>query len=134
MATVGVTVEEFLNKGCGCKMGTNKENCLVNFERADVVRIRDSFLELNNSEKDMFVLSLFCQQKRPADEIQALHLMIEGKKICRNMFLFLLNISKEKLQNLSKHYNTHGQVSRRHGNCGKTPYNAHLFDTRYHVK
>jgi len=133
MSTVNITVTEIIEKGCGCKYGANKENCLVGFEREDIQRIRNNFLELENAEKDMFVLSLLCQQRKPGEE-QQLNFIMEGKKICRTMFLFFLSISKEKLQKIGKHYANHGLTARRHGNCGKAPSNSHSFETRRHVK
>jgi len=134
MSTVNITVSEFYAKGCGCQYGVEKENCLTGFDRADIERIRDAFLEMDSTEKDMFVLSLMCQQRKPGEESHGLTYMMEGKKVCRTTFLFLLSISKEKLQRISQHYNDNDLTARRHGNCGKAPSNSHSFETRRHVK
>ena len=128
MAVVNVSTEEFLAKGC-CKA-----NCIREFQIADIERIRDSFFDLTSEEKDIFVLSLFVNWFKPGDTFDAVDYRIEGRKLCRQAFLFLINISKTKLQNLRQHYNQEGLQSRRHGNVGRAPPNSHLFETRETVK
>ena len=127
MAVVNITIGEFLQKGCGCK-----SNCIG--ECTDIQRIRDSFLALTSEEKDIFVLSIFMQSFKPGESVDLINYCIEGKRICRQTFLFLTNISKWKLQNLKGHYNENGLVSRRHGNVGRAPPNSHSFETRKTVK
>ena len=115
MAVVNVSTEEFLAKGC-CKV-----NCIREFPIADIERIKDSFFDLFDWFKTW-------------DTSEAVDYRIEGRKLCRQAFLFLINISKTKLQNLRQHYNQEGLQSRRHGNVGRAPPNSHLFETREIVK
>ena len=129
MAVVNITIGEFLQKGCGCK-----SNCIGEFQCTDIQRIRDSFLALTSEEKDIFVLSIFMQSFKPGESVDLINYCIEGKRICRQTFLFLTNLSKSKLQNLKGHYNENGLVSRRHGNVGRAPPNSHSFETRKTVK
>ena len=124
MAVVNISIEEFLAKGC-CK-----QSCLSKFEVTDIERIRDSFLDLTNEEKDTFILSIFVQCFRPSETSNTAEYRIEGKQLCRKLFFFLLNISKTKLQNLRSHYHQEGLQSRKHGNVGQGPPNSHSFETR----
>ena len=131
MAVVNITIEEFSQKGCGCK-----NNCIAEFQRPDIQRIRDTFLALTGEEKDIFVMGIFMQSFKPGEMIDntLINYCIEGKKVCRQTFLFFINISKWKLQNLKGHYNENGLSSRRHGNVGRAPPNSHSFETRKTVK
>ena len=124
MAVVNISIEEFLAKGC-CK-----QSCLSKFPVPDIERIKDCFFDLTNYEKDTFILSIFVQCFRPGEKSDTVEYRIEGKQLCRQAFLFLVNISKTKLQNLRDHYNQEGLQSRRHGNVGRAPPNSHSFETR----
>ena len=79
-------------------------------------------------------MSLFTQWFKPGQSSDAIEYRMEGKKLCRQTFLFFTNISKTKLQNLRVHYNQEGLQSRRHGNVGRAPPNSHSFETRQTVK
>jgi len=56
------------------------------------------------------------------------------KKTCKTTFLYLLNISNHKFQNIATHYDTEGLTSRVHGNKGRLPHNTTPFDAKTHVK
>ena len=128
MAVVNISIEEFLKKSC-CK-----NNCVRGFNVTDIERIRDSFLDLTTEEKDIYILSLFTQWFKPGQSSDAIEYRMEGKKLCRQTFLFFTNISKTKLQNLRVHYNQEGLQSRRHGNFGRASPNSHSFETRQTIK
>ena len=129
MAVVNCSVQEFIDEGCRCKL-----NCIHSFSKEDCGRIRDSFMDLTNEEKDLFLMGIFALFFKPGESSDVLEYQLEGKRICRQTFLFLTNISKYKLQNLRKHYNREGLSARRHGNTGRVPSNSHTFETRKIVK
>ena len=57
-----------------------------------------------------------------------------GKIICRDTFIFLHAISKDKLTALLKHYRSHGAISAKvHKLSKKLPKNALTFDKTKHV-
>ena len=69
-----------------------------------------------------------------AGEMSQVNFQMEGKKVCRQAFLFLTSTTKWKLQNLKCHYNQEGFISRRHGNTGRSPHNSYSFNTINAVK
>ena len=137
MAIVSVSIEDFLRTGCGCKMGPNGLSCVSLFSREDFVDCRDSFLELTKEEKDMFLLSFFAMTRLPKKHVDKKSLQpfkIYGKSVCKITFLYLLNISKHKYQNIADHYLENGLVILEHGNKGRLPHNTASFETKEHVK
>lgn len=135
-ASTATSTEEFLEKGCDCKLGNGGTQCITNFSREQFEQCRYSFMELSNDEKDLFILSFLTLSRMPGDDIDRHYstFTMYGKKVCRKTFLFLLNISKNKYSNICKHYSNNGLVSRSHGNKGRLPSNSHSFETKKHVK
>jgi len=134
MASVNAPVDEFLRIGCGCQNGPNGRQCIENFSKEEFVSCRDSFLELSKDEKDLFILSfLTLTRKRGANERHS-SFTIYGEKTCKTTFLYLLNMSKHKFQNIAEHYQSDGLTSRVHGNKGRLPHNTFPFDCKKHIK
>ena len=77
MGVVNKSIDELLEKGCGCKL-----NCITTFTIADVERIRDSFLALTSEEKDIFFMGLFIVSFK-ANTGGTIVFQLEGKKLCR---------------------------------------------------
>ena len=50
-----------------------------------------------------------------------------GKAVCEDAFQFIHKLGKKKLENLRKHFKTHGVSARIHGLKGRQPPNAHSF-------
>ena len=127
----------FLRTGCGCKMGPNGLSCVSLFSREDFVDCRDSFLELTKEEKDMFLLSFFAMTRLPKKHVDKKSLQpfkIYDKSVCKITFLYLLNISKHKYQNIADHYLENGLVIREHGNKSRLPHKTAPLETKEHVK
>ena len=123
MASVSTSVDEFLRIGCGCKIGPLGGQCIENFSKEEFVSCCDSFLELSKDEKDLFVLSfLTLTGKRKCDDRYS-HFTIYGEKTCKTTFLYLLNMSRHKFQNIAEHYLSNGLTSRVHGKKGSLPLN-----------
>lgn len=110
----------------------------------NAVLSRLQYLELSAFEKDIAILAkIACgahmlaeTEKRTQTEWQRnrTDFYHHGKIICRNTFIFLHAISKDKLTALLKHYRSHGVSARVHKLSKKLPKNAFTFDeTKYVV-
>ena len=136
-STKETTVTEYLEKGCGCKFGSHGSWCITNFTRAEFEDFKDSFSELSKEEQDMFVLSFFAMNRLPgknADRTVPTTFKIYGRSVCRKTFLYLLNFSKKKYQNIADHYLAKGLTSRIHGNKNRLPHNSTPFEMVEHIK
>ena len=82
--------------------------------------------ELTNAEKDLVLLGMICSsinatpmtltEKQNNNWRKASRMRwyyYEHRRICRDTFLFLMDISRDKLTNLKKHYLENGLVPRR---------------------
>ena len=134
--TLNVSVEEFLETGCGCKYGEEGQECISNFAQEEFKNCRNYFTELTKEERDLFILSHLFINRAPGkvNENKRIPYRIYGKPVCKTTFLYLLNISKNLLQNVSQHYNSEGLTPRVHGNKGRLPSNTSSFETTSHVK
>ena len=128
---VKIDVDTFLEKGYGCKHGPEGGQCSNRFTKGELISLQDYFLEMTNEEKDLFVKSVMLTQKEPSEQ-KYLTYKLYGKRLCRETFLFIINISKTKLLNITKHYDENGMGRRRHGNKG--PSNTIPFDAKVYVK
>ena len=134
---VGLSLDDFLANGCNCNLGLNNGSCLESFPREEFIECRDKFLELTNEEKDMLVMSYFTINRmpnKPVDKKMIPGYKIYGYKVCKRSFLYLMNISSNKYQNIADHYNRNGFTARRHGNKGRLPSNTSSFETTEHVR
>ena len=63
-------------------------------------------MELTNEEKDMFLMSYFTMNRKPSEPVDKKRIpgyKIYGYNVCKRSFLYLLNISKKKYQNIADH-------------------------------
>ena len=82
--------------------------------------------ELSNAEKDLIILGMICcsinatpltitakqhNDWRKSSRIRCFY--HEHRRICRDTFLYLMEISKDKLTNLKKHYLENGLAPRK---------------------
>lgn len=70
--TETVTIQEFINKDCGCKLGPESSECIFKFTESQVTECRNSMQERSSDEQDLFVLSflqLFCEPTYLSKEV-----------------------------------------------------------------
>ena len=128
MAIVGVSIEDFLANGCSCTFGDDKKSCLENFPRNEFIECREKFLELNMKKRTCY----FAMNRKPSEPVDKKRIpgyKIYGYNVCKRSFLYLLNISKKKYQNIADHYNQNGLTARQHGNKERLQSNTSSFST-----
>ena len=121
---------------CCCKLFEGKP-CSTMLDPVDLLNCRMQSLSLSRNELDMCIsakisVGLHCtastisshrkyQTERKRDRMTYMH---EGKKICRDTFMFMHGIFKDRLEALLRHYKQEGIQPRQHGNLHRLPANA----------
>ncbi|KAH3812649.1 hypothetical protein DPMN_141086 [Dreissena polymorpha] len=123
------TVRQFLEIGCGCK---NK--CTVNFEIGQVYHHILNMRELTKAEKDIIVMSnlkcgndLTTKRGKPRKRSMVSYNAFQ-KPVCKKTFMLVNDIGRSALENLVDHYKQNGPLPRKHGNVGKKPSQAVIYD------
>ena len=135
-------VEQYIGEGkCGCQKGGSGQPCSVCLSTSDVTAYKLDMSELDRTELDLVVL-VQLQSGMHSDNLltntrgatkplvrqqSTYNYSFKGQSICREMFLFLHGISKERLYNLAHHLVANGVVPRIHGNTKRTPKHACSF-------
>ncbi|XP_066913328.1 uncharacterized protein [Clytia hemisphaerica] len=119
--------DKFYNEHC-CKLGKGSSACHLQFIRGDIEELRDSILELHESERDMMIIGFLLSQKGKIGE--HLEYSLRGTRICREFYLFSHAISKKLFSVVSKHFEENGPVPRVHGNTNRLPHNVFTLETR----
>ena len=126
-------VKEFLQVGCGC-LKWNGKQCCKQFTLEHVTEIRMGMLELLSKELDLILMGQIMANNNTSVSVNTenrhesttrtkaytFH-FLQGKPICRKMFLFLHSIGKNCLKNVIKTVQTHGITPRVHGNTKRLP-------------
>ena len=126
------TISEKLRTGCKCKQG----NCLSSFDKDDIYQLWLTLSELDGNEYDLMILGKLQEcsstsssrlKNKDQRERQRFKYTFLGKAVCEDAFQFIHKLGKKKLENLRKHFKTHGVSARIHGLKGRQPPNAHSF-------
>ena len=139
-------VQRFLTDGCGCHLADGP--CSSTFTVEGVEDYRSQCSKLTRAELDMAILgqlsaftntsTLTVHSSRhrhaPANH-QRMYMSFwhGGRRVCKNMFLFLHTISKKRLHNLQESHEQNGLAPRRHGNTRRLPANAISFPDKQRV-
>ena len=116
-------VDKFNKDGCGCTLGSNGSGCSLQFSKDEIEAHRMMANEMDKSEKDLVLLSMFHYELDKTDD--KLRYRIHGKSVCRSTFLFLFDASPKLFYTLRAHYFENGLVPRVHGNKDMLPVNTH---------
>ena len=126
------SIGKFIKDGCGCANGLGGSHCSGLFSLNEIESHRRSMQELETSEKDLVILSLFhFHLNRNSDKLV---FQIGGKHVCRKTFLFIFDTSYRVFYTLRCHYLENGLVLRSHGNKNRMPSNTHSLTTNESVK
>ena len=141
-------VVEYIQRGkCGCKKATNGQPCSSSFSSQDIIAHRLDMSELDHTELDLVIMAQL-QSGMHSDKLLTntrgaarpevcqritYSFSFKGQSICRETFLFLHTISKERLYRLAHHLTSHGVVPRVHGNKQRKPKHACTFVEINHV-
>ena len=135
-----VLVQRFLSEGCGCDLAN--VSCSSIFTAESLESYRSQCKELSRAELDMAILgqlsastnistlSIHSTQYRHAATARKRTYMSfyhGGRRVCKNMFLFLHTISDTRLRNLQQSLRENGLTPRRHGNTRRLPANTVSF-------
>ena len=118
------TVDEFMNKGCSCKLGVQGSPCSQQLSRETIEWTRQNCLELTKSELDPIVLSQIHSLQNATPTRNRSMFYIYGVQICFDTYLYLHCVSRKRYQNLVQHYKIHGLSPRIHGNAKRLPVNS----------
>lgn len=131
------------NFTCKCSHN-NGDQCWTAFSTEEIDSFKLQYIALTREELDICILSkLSCflhvdpMTKRPKQKEQTVRkssradYFHHGHRICRDFFMYLHGIGKDKLTALIKAYKLNGVEPRNHKNSKKAPAHALLFrDTR----
>lgn len=130
---------------CSCKYH-DSQPCSLLFTPVELCELRAHWQSLSRDELDLIVLSQIqagihdgkktqkAKKKKQSDRCRVrVDYFYKGLKICRDTFMYIHGIFKDRLSNLITHYTEHGVVTRLHGNKNRLPPNALTFEQRLHV-
>eukprot|EP00111_Clytia_hemisphaerica_P011354 TCONS_00033249-protein len=123
--------EKFYREHC-CKLGEGSSACHLPFSRAEIEELRDTMLELHETERDMVIIGFLLSQKGKTGE--HLEYSLRGIRVCRDFYYFSHAFSKKLFSTVSKHFEEKGPVPRTHGNTNRLPHNVFSLETREMAK
>ena len=122
--------------GCSCS-----NNCLSQFTITEVYSFYLLLREMNKTEKDMLILGKLQILSRGGSSVQHANRVQPGKRkrvtcdyrfdyrsVCKDAFIFLHDMSTKQLNNLLKHLQNNGPISREHGLTGRMPATTYPFE------
>ena len=130
------TVEGFMVKTCGCKLGPSKTPCSRQFSLDVVKNFRSDCLQLSRDQLDLAVTAQLSSCRTHKDTIPPSYrgsidnfrphtsFSFRGIRICSDMFLLLHAMSDKRFKNICKHFDSEGLVERIHGNVRRLPSNT----------
>lgn len=132
-------VHDFVQRGCGCHMGPSGSSCSSQFTVEQILTSRGDCLELTRAELDLVILGMFraCLSNTRAGKRKrwsCVEYCYRGIQVCKSMFMFLHAVAHTRLENLRKHFQSVGLVTREHGNKRKLPHNCSSTQTVNDVK
>ena len=121
--------EQGLEVRCDC----SKVNCSLNFDRDRVEAHILSLREMQRDEKEMYIMGALQtiggeNTRGGKRKRMRFAYSYEGKKVCRRVFRYIFDIGHRTLKSIIKHINENGRVPRTHGNKGKKPKHALVYD------
>ena len=115
---------------CGCSMA-----CLRKFTQEEIDIHRLNMQEMEKEEKELIIMGVLMSTQfekeassRGKRKHQYFAYSFQGEKVCAGAFRFIYDIGKKAMRNLKLHLEKNGPVPRRHGNLGRRPHNAFLFN------
>ena len=126
-------IEHFLERTCGCKVGSGKSPCFGLISRETITQMRNNCHQMSRSELDFTILAqlnaLRTHSDAPSDCAEkhfrpTTKYFVHGLPVCQKMFCFLHTIGKDHLVNLCAFVDDNGVTERIHGNSKRTPHNA----------
>ncbi|XP_060555741.1 uncharacterized protein LOC132716472 [Ruditapes philippinarum] len=119
-----------LFKHCNCE---NK--CIEKFSSSDINDHILSIRDMLKEEKEQLIMTILntvkisdADTRRGSRKRPTSLYCFEGKKICRQAFMILYDITDFSLRALCEHVHGHGVSPRKHGNTGRKPIHALHFD------
>ncbi|KAH3898417.1 hypothetical protein DPMN_022647 [Dreissena polymorpha] len=125
-----LAVEHFM-KGCGCG-----RHCQKNFTPSSVYQSILDMCEKSKDEKEMFLMGILSNcldtsssTKRGKKGFRVrTHFAINGASVCRETFQLFFDVKRAVLYALIQTVNQGGCTPRTHGNRGRKPKHALMFD------
>lgn len=130
---------------CCCKFNKNQP-CSLLFLLDEIKDLRESHQALEKEELDLVILAQIqsgirdgpmTERPRQKEQTERKRVRVEyrykGAQICRDTFMFIHGIFKDRLTNLIQHYQQNGVTSRTHGNTKRTLHNALTYEQRVNV-
>lgn len=121
---------------CNCKY-FNGGKCSSALKEEELLSLRMRHLELDSTALDLVILAQIRSHIHRGQETVSskkgsqssrkryrLDYFYEGQKICRDTFMYMHGVFKDRLAALLKHYLENGVTPRTHGNKGKVPKHA----------
>lgn len=133
-------VKTFWENTCRCKLAEGDKPCSTTLSLDDFYDSRNNCNELSSAELDLVILgaiqsSLNCNEisvsgtSEKQRKVSRMAFYYHGKRICRESFLFLHCLSKNRFCSLVKHYRINGLTLRVHGNKKWLPSSAFSTET-----
>lgn len=123
-------IKQLVKDGCSCKQECSNG---IDVEKAfdHILSVR----EMTKEEKEMYIMGALINscgeettkrgKKRKRTRIQYRYV---GTNVCRKTFMLLYDIGRHAIEALVAHVKKQGAITRRHGNAGKKPQHALVFD------
>ena len=131
---------------CSCKLYNDGQPCSLRFTPIELKDLRSTHQSLSKEELDMNILAQIQagihdgeKTQRPKQKEQSDRKKVrvdyyhKGAKICRDTFMYIHGVFKDRLTDLIKHFQEEGMVARVHGNTNRRPHNALTFEQRLDV-
>lgn len=125
---------KFISKTCRCKLGPELTPCSSIFSKETIIDQREKCFELEKFELDMVILgqlqafSSNIKTDEPTQRKKYMEFLFNGRRVCRETFMFMHTLSQKKYHNLLVHYGKNGLISREHGNLHCIPHNRIPFN------
>ena len=133
-------VTAFATNTCRCRFGEGEKPCSASLSMDEFVESRNNCHELTSTKLDLVILGaiqslLNCNESsisgRSYKHRQQTHMAFyyHGKRICKQTFLFLRCLNKNRFCSLLKHYRKKGLSVRGNGNKKRLPSSVFSSET-----
>ena len=132
---------------CSCKLNDDQP-CSHLFTPVELQDLRVMHQAVNKDELDLAILAQIraglhdhdgkmtnrCKQKQQSERVRIrVDYSHKGLKICRDAFMFIHGIFKDRLTNLISHFWEHGVEPHVHGNTNKKSKDALTYEERVYI-
>jgi len=119
-------IQKFVENGCGCNLGSSKNQCSYNITINQFRAVRSNMAELTHDELDLVIMgqvmagtfqeSTFRSETRQRGYTTFFH---QGSRICQKTFLFLHTIGYSRFKSIKSSYLYNGIEPRVHKSKGR---------------